>query len=222
MEKLQIQIEISPELYSKNPDSTELGRKIISNSIELICKIGFEKFTFKKLGKLINSPESSIYRYFESKHKLLVYLTSWYWTWTEYRLVFQTTNVKSPIQRLNTAIELLTQPVLIDEDFSYINEVLLSEIIFSESIKAYHTKEVDEENKKGYFTTYQSVVQRVGEIILEVKPNFKYANMLISTVIEGAHQQKYFAEHLPSLTDLPEEKDAITTFYKKLIFNFLK
>lgn len=222
MEKLQIQIEISPELYSKNPDSSDLGRKIISNSIELICKIGFEKFTFKKLGLLINSPESSIYRYFENKHKLLVYLTSWYWTWTEYRLVFQTTNVKSPIQRLNTAIELLTQPVLIDEDFSYVNEVLLSEIIFSESIKAYHTKAVDEENKKGYFTTYQSVVQRVGEIILEVKPNFQYANMLISTVIEGAHQQKYFAEHIPSLTDLPEEKNAITTFYKKLIFNFLK
>lgn len=221
MKNLHIQIEINPQLYSKNPDSSELGRKIISNSIVLINEIGFEHFTFKKLGQLIKSPESSIYRYFESKHTLLVYLTSWYWTWTEYRLVFTTTNVKSPQERLNTAVELLTQPVLIDDDFSYVNEVLLSEIIFSESIKAYHTKEVDEENSKGYFTAYKSVVQRVSEIILEINPEFKYPHMLISTVIEGAHQQKYFAEHLPSLTDVSKHNNSITQFYKELVFNFL-
>lgn len=222
MKNLQIQIEINPELYSKNPDSSDLGRKIITNSIELINDIGFEQFTFKKLGLSIKSPESSIYRYFESKHKLLVYLTSWYWTWTEYRLVFSTTNVKSPKERLNTAIDLLTQPVLIDDAISYVNEVLLSEIIFSESIKAYHTKEVDEENSKGYFTAYKAVVKRVGDIILEISPKFKYSHMLISTVIEGAHQQKYFSEHLPALTDITKEDNSITKFYKELVFNFLK
>ena len=88
MENLKINIEINPELYSKNPDSSELGQKIISKSIELIHKIGFEAFTFKKLGAAIQSPESSIYRYFDNKHTLLIYLSSWYWTWTEYRLVF--------------------------------------------------------------------------------------------------------------------------------------
>jgi hypothetical protein len=222
MKNLQIQIEINPELYSKNPDSSDLGRKIITNSIQLINEIGFEQFTFKKLGLLIKSPESSIYRYFESKHKLLVYLTSWYWTWTEYRLVFSTTNVKSPKERLNTAIDLLTQPVLIDDDISYVNEILLSEIIFSESIKAYHTKEVDEENSKGYFTAYKAVVKRVSDIILEISPKFKYSHMLISTVIEGAHQQKYFSEHLPALTDITKEDNSITKFYKELVFNFLK
>lgn len=221
MNNLNIQIEISSKLYSKNPDSSDLGRKIISNSIELMNEIGFEQFTFKKLGALIKSPESSIYRYFESKHKLLVYLTSWYWTWTEYRLVFTTMNVKSPKERLNTAIELLTQPVLIDDDISYVNEVLLSEIIFSESMKAYHTKEVDEENSKGYFKAYKSVVKRVGDIILEISPTYQYPHMLVSTIIEGAHQQKYFAEHLPSLTDVTKEKNSITNFYKELVFNFL-
>ena len=79
MENLHIQIEVNPNLYSKNPDSTELGRKIISKGIELIHEIGFEAFNFKKLGAVISSPESSIYRYFENKHALLVYLTSWYW-----------------------------------------------------------------------------------------------------------------------------------------------
>jgi AcrR family transcriptional regulator len=222
MKSLPIQIEISSELYSKNPDSSELGRKIISKSIELINEMGFEVFTFKKLGQAINSPESSIYRYFENKHTLLIYLTSWYWTWTEYRIVFATTNVESAEVRLRKSINILTKPVLVDNAISYVNEVLLSEIIFSESLKTYHTKNVDAENKKGYFKAYKSVVQRVSDIILEISPNFELPHMLTSTVIEGAHEQKYFADHLPSLTDVTHGKDTITDFYTELVFNFLK
>ncbi len=222
MKNLNIQIEISPELYSKNPDSSVLGQNIISKSIELINEIGYESFTFKKLGVLINSPESSVYRYFENKHVLLIYLTSWYWSWIEYRLVFATTNVDSPKERLIKSIEILTKPVLIDNSFTYINEILLSEIIFSESMKAYHTKSVDEENKKGCFKAYKSVVQRVSDIVLEISPTFKYPHMLISTVIEGAHQQKYFAEHLPALTDTTKENNSTSTFYTELVLNFLK
>ena len=53
----QITIKVNEDLFIKNPDSSELGRRIISNSIELIEEIGFEAFTFKKLGKKIGSPE---------------------------------------------------------------------------------------------------------------------------------------------------------------------
>lgn len=222
MEKLHIQIEISPELYSKNPESSELGRMIISSSIALINDLGFESFTFKKLGVHINSPESSIYRYFKNKHILLIYLTNWYWAMTEYRLVFATTNINLPEERLKKSIDILTQPVLADNSISYVNQVLLSEIIFSEQVKTYHTKNVDLENKKGYFKAYESVVQRVGNIILEIKPKFEFSHMLVSTIIEGAHQQKYFAEHLPSLTDQAKDSNAITNFYTELVFNFLK
>jgi AcrR family transcriptional regulator len=221
MKNLHIQIEISPELYSKNPDSSDLGRKIINKSIEMINDIGFEAFTFKKLGKEISSPESSIYRYFDNKHTLLLYLTSWYWTWTEYQLVFATSNVSSPEGRLRRSIEILTQPIIEDNSISYVNEVLLSEIIFSESIKAYHTKNVDAENKKGCFKAYKRVVKRVSENVLEIKSDFAYPHMLISTVIEGAHHQKYFSEHLPSLTDVKKDDNSITHFYTDLVFNFL-
>lgn len=222
MKNLYIQIEISPELYSKNPDSSDLGRKIITKSIELIHEIGFENFTFRKLGKLINSNESSIYRYFENKHTLLIYLTSWYWSWIAYRLVFATNNIESPKERLQKSILILTQKIKEDNSFGYINEVLLSEIIFSESIKTYHTKSVDEENKRGCFKAYIGVVQRVSTIALEIKPTYKYPHMLISTVIEGAHQQNYFAEHLPKLTDISKKSEAITDFYTEMVFNFLK
>jgi len=222
MKNLHLQIEINPELYLKNPNSSELGRKIVAKSIELIDEMGFEGFTFKKLGIAINSPESSIYRYFDSKHALLIYLTSWYWTWTEYRLVIAMSNIASPGERLKKALEILTQPVTIDNSISHVNEVLLSEIVFAESLKSYHTTRVDDENKRGAFDSYKAAVSRVSDIVLEVSPACKQPHMLISTVIEGAHQQKYFAEHLPSLTDPPDEKNSITTFYTDLVFRFLK
>ncbi|MDG1429501.1 MAG: TetR/AcrR family transcriptional regulator [Crocinitomicaceae bacterium] len=222
MKNLRVNIEISPELYLKNPDTSELGQSILSYSIELISEIGFEAFTFKKLGEVIKSPESSIYRYFKNKHSLLVYLTSWYWYWTEYRLVFATINIDEPKERLIRSLDILTKPVLIDNSFSYINEVKLSEIIFSESIKAYHTVEVDKENEKGCFKAYKGVVQRVGSIILEISPGFKYPHMLISTVIEGAHQQHYFSQHLPALTDTNKGGGAISEFYKELTLKALE
>ncbi len=222
MKSLNIQLEINSNLHFKNPDSSDLGRSIISKSIVLIDKIGFEAFTFKKLGVLIESPESSIYRYFKNKHLLLIYLTSWYWAWTEYRIIFATTNISSSKEKLLKSIEILTKPVLIDNSFSHINEVILSKIIFSESIKTYHTINVDEENRKGFFKAYENVVKRVSDIVLEFNPDCSFSHMLISTVIEGAHQQKYFADHIPALTNKTEDENIITVFYTKLIFNFLK
>jgi len=221
MKNLNIQIEVNQGLYCKKPDTSELGQKILSKSIELIDEIGFEAFTFKKLGVAINSPESSIYRYFKNKHMLLVYLTSWYWSYLEYELVFATTNVDSPKERLLKSIDILTKPVLECTLIPYINETRLSNIISSESIKSYHTKSVDEENNKGYFESYKIVVQRVSDIILELKPDFEYPHMLVSTIIEGAHHQKYFADHLPFLTDINKEKNTIENFYKKMVLNFI-
>jgi hypothetical protein len=93
---------------------------------------------------------------------------------------------------------------------------------FSESLKTYHTKNVDAENKKGCFKAYKSVVQRVSDVILEISPDYELPHMLTSTIIEGAHQQKYFSDHLPSLTDVTSGKDTISTFYTGLAFNSLK
>ena len=222
MKNLQIHIEVNQNLYLKNPDSSDLGRNIISNSIKMINDLGFEAFTFKKLGEKIESPESSIYRYFENKHTLLIYLVSWYWSWVEYQLVFATINIDSPVEKLKKAIKILTQPVSIDQSISYIDEVALSKIISTESVKAYHTKDVDDENERGFFKTYKQVVERVSTLVLEVNKKFKFPHMLVSTVIEGAHQQKFFAEHLPALTDVSQGKDAISEFYTKMVLEVIK
>lgn len=222
MEQLHLQIMISPELYTKNPDSSDLGKKIVSKSISMIDDLGFENFTFKKLGIEIGSNESSIYRYFESKHALLIYLINWYWSWIEYKIVFATLNINSPIEKLEKAIKILTEEVVEDNSFSYINEIILTKIIISESSKAYHTKEVDKENEKGFYKTYKNVVERVSSLVLEINPTFEYPHMLVSTVIEGAHHQRYFSKHLPSLTDFEEGKNNIACFYNDLVFKLIK
>lgn len=218
MKNLQLQIVISPELYTKNPESSDLGKKIMSKSIEMIHALGFEDFTFKKLGIEIGSNESSVYRYFESKHALLVYLINWYWSWIDYKLVFATLNINSPLEKLEKAIVILTEEVSEDNSFSYINEVILTKIIISESSKAYHTKAVDKENKKGYYKIYKDVVERVSNFVLEINPSYEYPHMLISTVIEGAHQQRYFSKHLPSLTDDQKGSNNIERFYTDVVF----
>ena len=95
-----IKISVPDKIFIKDPESTKLGKRIIEHSILLIDEIGFDSFTFKKLGKQIGSNESSIYRYFDSKHKLLLYLTSWYWAWIEYQLVFATHNISDPKEKI--------------------------------------------------------------------------------------------------------------------------
>lgn len=217
MKNLQVHIAIDSALYIRNPEETTLGKKILGASIEMIDELGFESFTFKKLGVRIGSNESSIYRYFESKHALLVYLVSWYWSWIEYKLVFATANLTSGEQKLTNAIQILTQNVTEDTNFSFVNEVLLHRIIIAESSKAYHTKDIDKENAKGFYKTYKRVVQRVSDFVIEVNPHFEFPHMLISTVIEGAHHQRFFSKHLPSLTDVEEGKNNIVRFYKDLV-----
>lgn len=216
-----IQLTINDNIFIKDPMSSDLGKKIISESIELIHEIGFENFTMKKLASKINSTEASIYRYFENKHKILLYLANWYWSWMDYKITINTLNLK-PKEKLNIAITLLTEEIKKDNNFSIVNEPKLYKIVISESSKAFLTNDVDSDNKLGAYKAYKQLVANVSEIILELNPNYKYPQMLVSTIIEGAHSQRYFAEHLPSLTNVIKGEDAIVNFYKKMVLNALK
>src|SRR5210317_912501 len=133
MENLQFHIAIDSSLFCKDPESSDLGRRIVEYGIEMIHELGYEAFTFKKLGQRINSNESSIYRYFESKHSFLIYLVNWYWSWIECKLVFATINIHSAEERLEKSIQILTEEIKEDNEITFINEVLLNKIIISES-----------------------------------------------------------------------------------------
>ncbi|MCH2490389.1 MAG: TetR/AcrR family transcriptional regulator [Flavobacteriales bacterium] len=196
-----VKVQVHPKTYLKDPESSELGQRIIKHSILLIDAIGFESFTFKKLGKEIGSNESSVYRYFENKHKLLLYLSSWYWGWVELTLVIATNNIEAPKDKLRRAIEVISQPVTEDSSFSHINETKLNKIVINEFSKSYLTKEVDNENKDGYFAIYKRLISRLKSFILEVNPKYAYPASLASTVVEGAMHQHFLKEHFVSITD---------------------
>ncbi|MFI1771618.1 TetR/AcrR family transcriptional regulator [Thalassobellus citreus] len=216
-----LKITVPEKIYIKDPESSALGKRIIEQSIILIDDIGFDSFTFKKLGVLIKSNESSIYRYFESKHKLLVYLTSWYWSWIEYQLVFETHNTSDKTEKLKRAIEIVSRTIKEDSNYSHINEIVLNRIIINENSKSFLTKEVDNENKEGYFLAYKRIIYRLRDMITEVNPKYKFASSLASTIIEGSLHQHFLKDHFISITDC---KDNITPtdFYIHLVLNALK
>jgi len=216
-----LRIDINDKIYLKDPQSSDLGKRIIEHSIKLIDEIGFDSFTFKKLGSLIGSNESSIYRYFDSKHKLLLYLTSWYWAWLEYQLVFSTTNMSNEKEKLERAITILTRTIESDTTFSHIDEVTLSRVVISEYSKSYLTKEVDDENKDGYFSIYKRLVNRLRDMIIEVNANYKYPHSLASTVLEGALHQHFLKDHFKSLTDCNDETQP-SDYFTHLVCNALK
>ncbi len=222
--KLQLQIKMNEALFLRNPESSELGKNILKHSVQLIYKTGFEAFTFKKLAEDIGTTEAGVYRYFENKHKLLVYLTAWYWGWLEFQISFHTNNIKDPTVKLKRVIKLLAKAVEDDEQTSYINESLLHQIIITEGSKAYLTKQVGEDNKQQFFKPYKDLCAVIGNIILECGPKYKYPKSLASTIIEMAHFQNFFMNNLPSLTDFgkTKEESEIISFLNDLVFTSLK
>ncbi|QNR24077.1 TetR/AcrR family transcriptional regulator [Croceimicrobium hydrocarbonivorans] len=216
-----LRIQIPEQLYVKDPETTDLGKRIVEHSILLINELGFECFTFRKLGAAIGSPESTIYRYFENKHKLLLYLISWYWAWLEYKVVFATANVETAEDQLCNSIRTICETVKQDQNFSHINEEVLQRIVIAESSKTFLTKEIDQENKNGYFKNYKNLIERLAGIISDLNPDFKHPRTLASTLLEANHLQKFFGEHMPSITDIATQDEDLIHFIETMTTSIL-
>ena len=216
-----VKINLNHKSYLRNPEETTLGQRIVGESIRLIDQLGFEEFTFKKLATEIGSTEASVYRYFENKHKLLVYLVSWYWVWLDYQISFRTNNIDDPVRRLRIIIGILAEARLDDLQTTYIDEAALHRIVVADAAKAYLTKGVDADNKENLFREYKTMCKKIAAIVLEIAPDYPYPHTLISTVMEATHQQTFFAQHLPSLTDIKPDNNAsrkIADFLEHLVF----
>ncbi len=216
---ITIQMKLNEELYLRDPQDTKLGRSIIQHSILLIDEIGFEAFTFKKLAEKIGSTEASVYRYFENKHLLLIYMLSWYWEWMKFRIDYHTMNISDPREKLRIAIASIVDTTRRSTSIEFVDEDVLHRIVIAEAAKAYHTKEIDKENKHGFFLTYKALSQKISSIIKEIDPGFRYPNALASTLLEMANDHIYFATHLPSLTDV-SVKDGDLSQVEKLLEDF--
>lgn len=206
---MAIQVRILPPsaLYISDPQRTDLGKRILANSILLMNQVGLEDFTFKKLAEDIGSAEASIYRYFSNKNQLLLYLINWYWDWVHHLIVQEVAQERDPWLRLKAAIGVLVRPYSHKTGVDYINQAELHQLVINEGTKAYRTKLVDQKNSKGLFLGYKGLTEEISQLILRVDPQFRHRKALASSVFEMAHDHPFFARHLPGLTELKNDEN---------------
>jgi AcrR family transcriptional regulator len=218
-----LSFKLNDKLYLRDPQHTELGQKIIRESIGLIDNLGFEQFNFKKLAEAIDSTEASVYRYFENKHRLLLYLTAWYWNWIEYRIDLLTHPTQKPEEKIKYSLRVLTEEKKEDPLFDFVNEEALYRIVLVEQDKTYLTKWVDDDNQEGFFLPYKSICKKIAGFVHDYNPKYPYPNSLVSTVMLAAHQQIFYAQHLPSLTNMKRKvHDDLFAFLDHLVFTTVK
>lgn len=209
MQLLAIELDINEKLFLRNPQRTELGRKILKESILLIDEIGFEGFTFKKLAVRIHSTEASVYRYFENKYLLLLYLTNWYWEWLKFCIELSIMNVAEPKIQLERIINTIVDTSKRNAKVDFMDETVLHRLVVTDGSKAYHTKEVDVQNREGFFMSYKSLSKKIADVIRAINPVFPYPRALASNLLEMASNHIYFALHLPKLTDIDKNENII-------------
>ncbi len=219
----QVSFKVNEKLYLRDPESSDLGKLIVKSSIDLIYELGFEQFTFKKLALEIQTTEASVYRYFENKHRLLLYILNWYWCYMEFLVIFRLQNVTDAKLKLTTVVNLLSNDLEESSGKFDYNKKFLNQIVISESSKAYLVKDVREINKDEVFKPYKDLCSRIAEIISEYNPNYEYPRSLSSTLIETSHTHQFFSGFLPKLTDIKENTSLNFTFLflENLVFKVL-
>lgn len=222
--KIDIHFPTNEKLYIKNPQNSILGQKIVKQGIALIKDLGIEEFTFKKLAAEIQSNEASIYRYFENKHNLLVYLISLYWEVLHMKIEFSIENIQDPKEKLDKLIDVLVNIEGASPSIRNLNINSLHDIIVSESAKAYLTKKVDLESSEGFFKSYEKLVHVISAIFIEVNKDYEFPRALACNLIETTYEQFYFSQHFQSLTELQQPEGnlfMVRKFLRSLIFSVL-
>lgn len=207
----------SPAFYKKEPGSSALGKRLVREGLVLMQALGFEAFTFKKLADRLQTTEASVYRYFENKHHMLLYFMSMYWIWIEYQLAFGVQNIDNKAERLYKAIRLVARPETIIGPIDADDFLRIQELVVAEWGRVYYSSAIDAENQAGLFADYTRVCKRLSEMIGELRPDYPYPSTLVSAVMNILFVQRYYALHLPSLTELCEQDERINDFTLNLV-----
>lgn len=221
--QVDFKVKMNANLYLRDPEGTEIGKQIIKMAVKMIVDLGYEQFTFKKLAIEMSSTEATVYRYFENKHKLLIYLIDCYWSFIEFQVIFQLNNIKSAEERIKKLIDILVWEDNASAVFSELDQEALFYIAIAEGSKTYLSKDVDENNKELLFKPYKDLCARIALLFKEYNPKYKYPASLASTLVETAHMQYYFMQHLPRLSDFSKKKNPkdIEGYLEHIVFGAL-
>jgi AcrR family transcriptional regulator len=229
-----LHMRMNERLFLRDPDSSDLGRRIVREGILLLDEAGLEETTFRKLADRLGTKEASIYRYFENKHRLLIYLVAWYWQWLEYEVIFQTHNLTDPRQKLVLMLRVLLGPTQPPDSTpapgptdapipGRIDVQALHRIVIREASKAYLTRHVTDDNRQQLFKPYKDLCARIAGLIRDYRPDYPYARSRASSLIETAHSQAFFMQYLPSLTDFSgaDASESLAAYLQHLLFSSL-
>jgi AcrR family transcriptional regulator len=181
---------------------TTLGKKMIKHSIDILSETGYHCFNFRNLAKDMQSTEASVYRYFENKHMLLVYLCSWYWDYLNYLIEIDTRNVTDPELRLRNAIKTIVNGPSAPNPSDFIDQSKLHAIIVEHFFKAMFNKTTTVEEKENLFANYRNLNANLTAIVKECNPEFKYPCAMASTIIKMSIDHSYYADQICSLTEI--------------------
>lgn len=195
-----LSFQINEKLFLRDPQQTPLGRRIIRQGVALIGQLGFEAFTFRKLAEEISSTEASVYRYFESKHRMLQYLANWYWSWVAYRMELAAAKGRNPEESLRLAIALLTEKKISDPQFSLLDAAVLHQVVVNEFEKTFLTHSVDRDHNEGAFEGFQGTCTQLAELIRRVNAGYTYHHALASSIVMLALRQPYFFRHIQEVS----------------------
>ena len=140
----------------------------------------------------------------------------WYWNWVSYLIDYNSKNITDPNLKLDLIIDNFVDATKENPSIEFINEKILHRVMISESSKSYHTKNIDEENKQGFYLSYKALIQKVADVILEIDPKFPYPHSFASNLFEMANNEIFFAEHLPRLTDVKVKNEDYSQISKLL------
>ena len=193
-----IDVQVPENLYIKNPRESRVGKDILAHGAAMIAKCGIEAFNFLKLASECQCTEATIYRYFENKHKLLLYYLNLFWGWQEYFMVMRTHSVEEPGKRLKEVVSVLSHPEIpSNTDPAYGANIV--EIATSEGVKIHLSREVGAEITDGSMFVYYRLLKRISKFISDKKPKHKYPDTLAITIIDAALQTKFYQDRYPGL-----------------------
>ena len=168
--QIGFQVKMNKALYLRDPESSDLGKQMVKKSIELINDLGYENFTFKKLAGAIPTTEATVYRYFENKHKLLIYLVDLYWAFVEFQVIFKLNNIIDPEEKIKKIIDLLVWEDNEEQSILDIDQKALYYIAIAEGSKTYLAKNIDELNRDMLFKPFKDLSSLIAKVFFRLQP----------------------------------------------------
>lgn len=85
-------------------------------------------------------------------------------------------------------------------------------MVTNESNKIHLAGSVDTDNEEDLFRCFTSLSLKVSSFVREIKSGYLFSGILMGTILEFLHQQVFFAQRLPALTDVEGNS---TDFHKQ-------